>query len=90
MPVEDIAKNSVGTFTFKGYFAEETSNGFLIKHEGVTMLYTYAYKLSSGCFKLDNGTQLQINCDESNLLNLRGYWLFGMSEHLDKIDNAGF
>jgi hypothetical protein len=44
---------------------------------------------SSGCFQLKNGTELQINCEQSNKLDL--YWsIFGMLEHMDEIDNAGF
>ena len=79
---EDIAIR-VGTF---GCY-----NGFLIKHEGVTMLVTYAWKPISGCFKLNNGTELHINCDKSNWLYLDGWYsIFGVSEHLDKIGDAGF
>ena len=86
---EDIAIR-VGTFEYKRENGDDkTNNGFLIKHEGVTMLCTYAYKPSSGCFKLNNGTQLQINCDKSNRLDI-GFSIFGVSEHLDKIGDAGF
>jgi hypothetical protein len=41
--LEEIPKNTVGTFTFKDEDGKEyTRNGFLIKHEGVTMLMTFA------------------------------------------------
>ena len=90
--LEEIPKNPVGTFTYKdGDGKEYTDNGFLIKHVGVTMLFTWADKQpSSGSFKLYNGTQLQINCDKSNWLDIGEYSIFGMSEHLDKIGDAGF
>jgi hypothetical protein len=89
---EDIAMR-VGTFKYKRENGRDrTNNCFLIKHEGVTMLWTDAYdKPSSGCFKLNNSTELQINCDKSNWLNLGYYYsIFGVSEHLDKIADAGF
>jgi hypothetical protein len=86
---EDIAMR-VGTFEYKNKYGDSFNNGFLIKHEGVTMLFTWAYWPSSGCFKLNNSTELQINCDKSNWLNLGYYMLFGVSEHLDKIGEAGF
>jgi hypothetical protein len=38
---------------------------------------------------LNNGTQLQINCDETNWLYINGFCIFGVSEHLDKIGEAG-
>jgi hypothetical protein len=87
----------VGKFKYKKGkldFIGETDNGFLIKHEGVTMLltivFTRAYTPYSGSFKLNNGIQLKINCDKSNWLDLERYSIFGVSEHLDKIGDAGF
>ena len=69
---EDIAIR-VGTFEYKRENGEEyTRNGFLIKHEGVIMLLTWAYEPISGCLNLKNGTQLQINFDKSNRLILGG------------------
>jgi hypothetical protein len=72
---------------------EDTSGGFLIKHDGVIMLLTRAYDTPfSGSFLLNNGTKLKINCSKRNRLYLAGYgvYIFGVSEHLDKIGDAGF
>jgi hypothetical protein len=76
---EEIAMR-VGTFKYKLENGDEyTKNGFLINHESVTMLYTWSDKPSSGLFELDNGTQLQINCDKSNRLCLGGFFsIYGM------------
>jgi hypothetical protein len=89
---EDITMR-FGTLIGKNGYGEELAyNGLLIKHEGVTMLLTVAWDTPiSGCFILNNGTQLQINCYKSNWLYLGyGVCIFGVSEHLDKIGNAGF
>jgi hypothetical protein len=54
------------------------------------MLLTMAYEPTSGFFKLNNGTELKINCDKSNWLDLVLCSIFGVSEHMNEIDNAGF
>jgi hypothetical protein len=53
------------------------------------MLLTCSNEHTSGCFKLIYGTQLQIDCDKNNWLHL-GFSILGVSEHLDKIGDAGF
>jgi hypothetical protein len=89
-------QTSIGKFKYYKHvldFTGDTYDGLLIKHEGVTMLFTYAYEPYSGSFKLKNGTKLKINCYKSNWLRLDLYGLmsiFGVSEHLDKIGDAGF
>jgi hypothetical protein len=55
------------------------------------MLYTTSnIQPSSGYFELNNGRQLQINCEQSNFLFLGFGYIFGVLEHLDKIGEAGF
>jgi hypothetical protein len=53
------------------------------------MLLTMANLDSSECFKLDDGTELQINCEKSNFIDI-DYKFYGVSEHLHKIGDTGF
>jgi hypothetical protein len=54
------------------------------------MLLTYAdYYTFSGSLLLNNGTKLKINCSKRNRLFIKYFTLFGVSEHLDKIEDEG-
>jgi hypothetical protein len=82
---------NVGILKLKDEYGDGyTRNAFFIKHEGVTMLFSYGFTPSSGYFKSNNGTELILNCEESNTLNTEYLCFIGVSEHLDKISGAGF